>query len=81
MNTTFESVQMLFLQSLREVQDVRKRGWRVLPLTRIAKEKQLGRCCYLAEEFLSPLQLRSLKDEAGLDDRQWRTYKMRMCKS
>jgi hypothetical protein len=78
MNTTFESVQMLFLQTLRDVQDMRKRGF---PLRRMLKEQELGRCCYLAEEFLSLAQLRALKNEAKLDDQQWRAYKMRLCKS
>jgi hypothetical protein len=78
MNTTFESVQTLFLQVLCDVHDFRKRGF---PLRRMLKEQELGRCCYLAEEFLSPAQLRTLKDEARLDDQQWQAYKMCLCRS
>lgn len=80
MNKTYEMVQVLFLQALHEVQEVRKRGWRVLPMTRMVKEEQLGRCCYLAEEFLEAAELSALKDEAKLDERQWRAYKLRVTK-
>jgi len=78
MNKTYERVQVLFLQALHDVQEIQKRRWRVLPMTRMVKEEQLGRCCYLAEEFLSPVELCSLKEEAKLDDRQWRAYKARL---
>ena len=79
MNNTYESVQDLFLRALHDVQEIRKRGWRVLPTTRIVKEEQLGRCCYLAEEFLSSAELRALKEEVKLTERQWRAYKVRVC--
>jgi hypothetical protein len=44
-------------------------------MTRVVKEEHLGRCCYLAEEFLSSTDLRTLKLEVGLDEQQWRSYK------
>jgi hypothetical protein len=78
MNKTYETVQVLFLHALHDVQEIKRRGWRVLPMTRMVKEEQLGRCCYLAEEFLSSAELRALKDEVKLDERQWRAYKTRV---
>jgi hypothetical protein len=78
MNKTCERVQVLFLHALQDVQEIQKRGWRVLPTTRIVKEEQLGRCCYLAEEFLSPAELCALREEARLSERQWRVYKARL---
>jgi hypothetical protein len=80
MNKTYETVQVLLLHALHEVQEIQKRGWRVLPMTRMVKEEQLGRCCYLAEEFLDSTELRALKDEAKLNERQWRAYKGRITK-
>jgi hypothetical protein len=44
----------------------------------MVKEEQLGRCCYLAEEFLSSEELSTLKAETKLDERQWRAYKVRV---
>lgn len=75
---TFESLQALFLHDLRELHQLRKRGWLVLPMTRVVKEEHLGRCCYLAEEFLSPADLGALKHELGLDDQQWGIYKAKV---
>ena len=68
----------LFLHDLRELHQLRKRGWRVLPMTRVVKEEHLGRCCYLAEEFLSSEDLCALKQELELDDQQWRAYKAKL---
>ena len=80
MNKTYERVQVLFLHALHDVQEIQMRGWRVLPMTSMVKEEQLGRCCYLAEEFLSPAELCVLKEEAKLDERQWRAYKARLAR-
>ncbi len=80
MNKTYETVQVLFLHALHDVREIQKRGWRVLPMTRMVKEEQLGRCCYLAEEFLDSTELSTLKDEAKLNERQWRAYKGRVTK-
>lgn len=76
--TAFETLQALFVADLRELQRLHKRGRFVLPITRVVKEEHLGRCCYLAEEFLSSVDLCALKHEIGLDERQWRTYKARV---
>ena len=75
---TFDALHTLFLDDLLELQQIRKRKWRVLPMSRVVKEEHLGRCCYLAEEFLSPIELSILKQKVGLDERQWHTYKVKI---
>ena len=75
---TYEALHALFSSDLRELQQLRKRTWRVLPMTRTVKEEHLGRCCYLAEEFLSSAELRQLKQEVGLNEQQWRAYKTKV---
>jgi hypothetical protein len=75
---TFDTLQTLFTQDLRELHQIRKRGWFTLPMSRLIKEENIGRCCYLAEEFLSPAELCTLKQEIGLDELQWRAYKSRL---
>lgn len=75
---TFDTLQSLFIADLRELHQLRKRGWFVLPVTRAVKEEHLGRCCYLAEEFLGSADLCTLKHVVGLDEQQWRTYKARV---
>ena len=74
----FEMFQALFAADLRELHRLRQRGWFVLPIARTVKEEHLGRCCYLAEEFLAPADLCALKQEVGLDERQWRAYKAKV---
>ena len=75
---TFVTLQTLFLHDLQELHQLRKRGWRILPMTRVVKEEHLGRCCYLAEEFLNSADLHILKQQVGLDERQWRAYKTKI---
>ena len=76
---TFDTLQALFSHDLSELQQFRKRGWwRVLSMTRVVKEEHLGRCCYLAEEFLDSADLRTLKQQVGLDERQWSAYKTKI---
>ncbi len=75
---TFDSLEALFLHDLHELRQLSKRGWYILPTTRIVKEEHLGRCCYLAEEFLSSEELDTLKQDLGLDEQQWRTYKEKL---
>ena len=76
--STFDALQGLFLHDLRELKELGKRGWFVLPMTRTVKEEHLGRCCYLAEEFLNATELYTLKHQLGLDERQWHTYKAKI---
>jgi hypothetical protein len=75
---TFDTLQTLFLHDLQELHQLRKRGWRILPMTRVVKEEHLGRCCYLAEEFLNSADLSELKQELGLDEQQWRFLKAKV---
>ena len=75
---TFDALQKLFLRDLHELQEIGKRGWFVLPMTRTVKEEHLGRCCYLAEEFLDTNELYTLKHKLGLDERQWHAYKAKI---
>ena len=76
--TTFEALQTLFVQDLSELQKIQKRWWFSISTTRVVKEEHLGRCCYLAEEFLGPTDLYTLKQNVGLDEQQWRVYKTRI---
>jgi hypothetical protein len=75
---TFDSLQALFLHDLQELHQLRKRGWLALPMTRVVKEEHLGRCCYLAEEFLSSEDLCALKQDLELDEQQWRSFKEKL---
>ncbi len=75
---TFDTLQALFSRDLSELRQLRKRGWHILPTTRSVKEEHLGRCCYLAEEFLSSADLRSLKQQFGLDEQEWQAYKAKI---
>lgn len=76
---TFERLQTLFLRDLYELHQMRKRGMFVLPMTRTVREEHLGRCCFFAEEFLTPDELREFKQRLGLGDQQWRSYKEKIC--
>ena len=75
---TFDSLQALFLHDLQELHQLRKRGWRALSMTRVVKEEHLGRCCYLAEEFLSSEDLCTFKQDLELDEQQWCAYKAKL---
>jgi len=75
---TFDSLQALFLHDLQELHQLRKRGWRALSMTRVVKEEHLGRCCYLAEEFLSSEDLCTLKHDLELDEQQWCAYQAKL---
>ena len=76
--STLETLQTSFLQDLQELRQLQKRGWRVLPMTRLVKEEHLGRCCFIAEEFLTSTELKTLKNRVGLDEKQWRAYKTKI---
>jgi hypothetical protein len=75
---TFDSLQELFLHDLRELHQLQKRGWRVMPMARVVKEEHLGRCCYLAEEFLSTEDLDTLKQDLEINEQQWGAYKAKL---
>ncbi len=76
--STFTMLQTLFVSDLHELHRLQKRGWLVFPMARVVKEEHLGRCCYLAEEFLATSDLSDLKHALGINDRQWRAYKARV---
>lgn len=76
--STLETLQTRFLQDLQELRQLQKRGWLVLPMTRLVKEEHLGRCCFMAEEFLTPTDLKALKKAVGLNEQQWRAYKTKV---
>ena len=75
---TFDALQALLSRDLHELHQIQKRGWRILPMARIVREEHLGRCCYLAEEFLSSEDLCTLKQDLELDEQQWRAYKEKL---
>lgn len=77
---TFDTLQTIFSQDLSELQRLRRRAWFVLPMSRIVKEEHIGRYCYLAEEFLNPKELCTLKQKLKLNERQWHAYKARISK-
>ena len=41
----------------------------------LEKQRQVGRFCYEAEEYLPPIELRQLKGRLGITERAWRRYK------
>lgn len=75
---TFSTLQALILEDLHTLQQLQKRWWLSISMTRTVKEEHLGRCCYLAEELLSPADLSTLKHELGLEEGQWRAYKEKL---
>ncbi len=76
--STFDKLQTMLSHDLLELRQLQKRGWFAWPMTRVVMEEHLGRCCYLAEEFLDPADLCKLKRKLGLDERQWRAYKVKI---
>jgi hypothetical protein len=74
---TFEKLQELFLHDMQELSQLHRR-WHIWPMARIVKEEHLGRCCYLAEEFLTSSDLCALKQKIGLSERQWHFYKVKV---
>ncbi|TMC23154.1 MAG: hypothetical protein E6J34_03910 [Chloroflexi bacterium] len=75
-----EQLQILMIEDISELQRLQKRRWWTWPMTRAVKEEHIGRCCYLAEEFLVGTELQALKEKIGLDERQWRKYKSKIAK-
>jgi hypothetical protein len=75
---SLDTLQELFLRDLSELRHIKKRRWFAWPMARTVKEEHLGRCCYMAEEFLNPADLGAFKQKVGLDERQWRFYKVKV---
>jgi hypothetical protein len=78
MMNIFDTLQTLFLHDLHELDQLERRGWFIWYMTRVVKEEHLGRCCYLAEEFLSSADLSAFKHEIGLNEQQWHAYKAKI---
>ena len=74
----YEKLQKQIEEDVRALQELEKRGWMVWPMDRVVKEEDLGRCCYLAEEWLSSEELKALKERVRLDDGAWRRYKRKV---
>jgi hypothetical protein len=71
---TFEELKAVFTQELLELEKLAG-IWPSTIEQRHVKEQEIGRCCYEAEEDLSPLELNTLKRALGINDSKWRAYK------
>jgi hypothetical protein len=76
--TVYEQLKKQIEQDVQALQEMKKRGWLVWPMDRVVKEEDLGRCCYLAEEWLSAEELQALKERVRLDAGAWRRYKRKV---
>jgi hypothetical protein len=76
--SSLEQFQNLIGDDLRALHLLYQRRWFVWPMDRIVKEEHLGRCCYLAEEMLTPVDLRALKAAVGLNEEEWRKFKQKI---
>lgn len=76
--SSLEQLQNLIGDDLRALHLLYQRRWFVWPMDRIVKEEHLGRCCYLAEEMLTTVDLRTLKLAVGLNDEEWRRFKLKV---
>ena len=74
----YEKLQKQIEEDVQALQALKKRGWLVWPMDRVVKEEHLGRCCYLAEEWLSSEELKVLKERVRLDEGAWRWYKRKV---
>ena len=76
--SSFEQLQGLIGEDLHELHMLYRRRWLVWPMDRIVKEEHVGRCCYLAEEMLSTVDLCALKASVGLNEQEWRQFKLKI---
>jgi hypothetical protein len=76
--SSFEQLQSLIGNDLRELHLLYRRGWFVWPMDRVIKEEHLGRCCYMAEEFLNAVDLQALKATFDINDEEWRKFKLKI---
>lgn len=76
--SSLEQLQKLIGDDLHELHLLYRRRWFAWPMDRVVKEEHLGRCCYLAEEFLNAVDLRTLKATVGLSDEEWRKFKLKI---
>ena len=76
--SVYEQLKRRIVDDVQELQILKKRRWPVWPMDRMIKEEDIGRCCYLAEEWLCQTELQALKARVGLDEKQWKKYKARI---
>ena len=76
--SSLDQLQNLIGEDLRALHLLYQRRWFVWPMDRVVKEEHLGRCCYLAEEMLSTVDLHALKASVGLNDDEWRKFKLKV---
>jgi hypothetical protein len=76
--SVYEQLQKRIVDDVQALQLLKKRRWLVWPMERVVKEEDIGRCCYLAEEWLAPTELQALKTRVGMNEKQWRRYKARL---
>lgn len=73
--TTLDTLLQRMQHDLDELRHRNTRWPSVFPQTRRVVEQHLGQWCHLAEEFLTDADLMTLKDQLGLETRQWTAYK------
>ena len=76
--SSLEQLRNLIGDDLYALHLLYQRRWFVWPMDRVVKEEHLGRCCYLAEEMLSTVDLCALKASVGLNDEEWRKFKLKI---
>ena len=76
--SSLEQLLDLIEDDLHALHLLYRRRWFVWPMDRVVKEEHLGRCCYLAEEMLSTSDLRALKASLGLNEEEWRKFKLKI---
>lgn len=76
--SVYEQLQQRIVDDVQALQTLKKRRWLIWPMERVVKEEDIGRCCFLAEEWLCATELQALKERVGLDEKQWRRYKARL---
>lgn len=76
--TVYERLQKQIEEDVQALRELKKKRWPVWPMDRVVKEEDLGRCCYLAEEWLRSEELQTLKKRVGLDEGAWKRYKRKV---
>ena len=76
--SSLEQLQSLIGTDLHALHQLYQRRWFVWPMDRVVKEEHLGRCCYLAEEMLTTSDLHALKAALGLNEQEWRRFKLKI---
>lgn len=75
--STVEMLKSTLLGDLIELQCLQEL-WTPTHPTCIAKRREIGQHCYVAEEVLSPSDLLLLKRQLQVSEDQWRNYKVQL---